>query len=376
MLRCALPHSAPSSPGLALGGDLKSAPCAVLGPEAFLVESLGDLENPNTMRRFLELTSNFERYFGFVPEWIACDAHPGYHSTRWAFRSGLPVITIQHHHAHVEACKAEHGISGAALGLAVDGTGLGDDGSVWGCELLLCDGTTFERLGHLLPFPTTPGDAAAIEIWHSAASALHTAGGTAWTNDPLFGGVGSHESLTIFASRLASQRSLIPCSSLGRLFDAVAFILGICRLNTFEAEAAIALELAATRAKNCQTLPNSLQRENGRILFDWRPLVTSLAAESRKGGTSKEELALAFHLAIVEMLAEAVSVACEEHGLKAVMLSGGCFLNKILSGRLRESLARRGIATYTHSRIPTGDGGIALGQAVVAVNRLESGKSL
>ena len=363
-------------PGLALGGDIKSAPCAVRGSDVFQFETLGDLAEPAVLRSLVDLVSRIEELCGFKPEWLACDAHPGYHSSRLARGSRIPVTSIQHHHAHIEACKAEHGLEGPMIGLAADGTGFGDDGGVWGCELLICDGTDFKRIGHLLPFAITPGDASATEPWRPAACALFKLFGSEWTRHIIGDEHLSDELIDIMGKRLDSGKGLLPCTSLGRLFDAAAHITGICQENNREEEAAVALENAATAAwppsdqPSCPTV-----MENGRYIFDWRPIIHELA-ENAIGATRRRpasELAAMFHLSVADMLANGVAMACEDIGQKEAALSGGCFFNRLLTKHITEKLARRGISSYIHTRTPPGDGGIALGQASVAAHRLNDG---
>ncbi len=359
-------------PVLALGGELKSAICLLAGETAVLGEHLGELDNPAAYRNFLQTTEHCARLLDIEPKQIACDMHPDYAATRHARELGLPCTEVQHHHAHIVSCMAENGLVGELIGLACDGTGYGDDGTIWGCELLVCDEADYRRAGHLRPFPLLGGDAAARETWRPAAGLLAATYGSDWRAacPDLFCEV--PEDALAMAERLIAvpDGPVLQTSSLGRLFDGVAFLLGLCGENLHEARAAIALEAAAGSAAEAAALEWELTRnEAGRIEIDPGPMIRQILAERSAGGDSKQ-LARAFHETVAEMLAAAAGEAAKETGLKRVALSGGCFANGLLSVRIWHHLRRRGLEVFIHERVPTGDGGLALGQAVVAAARL------
>jgi len=362
---------------LALGGELKSTVCLLSGHDAVLSEHLGDLDNPAAFRNFTGAIARLEELLGQKPEHIACDLHPDYAATRHARELGLPVSEVQHHHAHIVSCMADNGLTGPVIGLACDGTGYGTDGAIWGCELLVCDEADFERAGQLRYFPLLGGDAAAVETWRPAVGFLAETFGADWPEAcPDVARRIDSESLDLARRFLASPESpAIQTSSLGRLFDATAFLLGICERNRAEAQAPMALEAAAAACESAEPLLWSLlESEDGSLEIDYRPLIRDLTdgiATERPAA----ELARAFHEALAAALAFGVERVAERSGLERVLLSGGCFANRLLLARLWSLLRRSGLDVYIQHRVPAGDGGIALGQAVAAAARLERGSA-
>ncbi len=361
-----------AAPVLAVGGDLKSAVCLLKGRQAVLSEHLGELSNPKAFRNFAAAISRLKQLTRTDPSRVVSDLHPGYHSVRFAASLGLHHMQVQHHHAHVLSCMADNGLEGSVLGLAADGTGYGTDGQVWGCELLRCDGRVFRRVGHLRYFPLPGGDAVSLEPWRPAASLLRLAFGNDWRRES---GVALDAvpaaALDLFDERLGRGRRLPLTSSLGRLFDAAAFVLGVCVQNRFEAEAAMGLEAVASRCGDdgVPELPSVLAEggDTASFLFDPVPLIRSLALAARSStDAARCALARGFHRALARLFAAGIVRAAEEERLNRVVLSGGCFLNRLLVRMLSEELAATGLAIYIHSRVPPGDGGLALGQAVFA----------
>ncbi|MCK4342069.1 MAG: carbamoyltransferase HypF, partial [Phycisphaerae bacterium] len=224
---------------LAVGGELKSTCCLLTGGEAVLSEHLGDLSHPDAFRHFVRAIDRLKALCGFEPDAVACDLHPQYLATEYARGLGLPVIAVQHHHAHVLSVMAEWGEAGPVVGLACDGTGFGPDRAVWGCEVLLCERGEYKRAGHLEYYPLVGGDAAALDTWRPAAALLRAARGSSE------GAVPSSEDMQVFEQQAAGSINAPPTSSLGRVFDAVSFLLGLCSRNRHEAEAAMALEALA-----------------------------------------------------------------------------------------------------------------------------------
>lgn len=363
-------------PVLAVGAELKSAVCVLNGRQAVLSEHLGELENPAAFRNFTATIEQFKKLLRVEPRIVACDMHPDYAATRYAATLGLAVTRVQHHHAHIVSCMAEAGITGRVLGVSCDGTGYGTDGAIWGCEVLACDEAEFQRVGHLRYFKLVGGDQAAKDTWRPAAGLLHETFGQDWIRSagPFLGRI-EEQALKFVARRLASAGRFPWTSSLGRLFDAVAFLLGICDRNQYEAEAAMALEAVARAAAPTGPLAYNVQKpeNDGRpAVCDFRPMVKELVARAADGPDAGT-LARAFHEACAGMLADVVEYAAARTGIRRAVLSGGCFANRLLLESLTDRLIQRGLTVFSHREVPTGDGGIALGQAVVAAERVRRG---
>ena len=367
---------------LAFGGDLKASVCLLAERRAVLSEHLGDLENPAAYRNYLAAIERLRALTRVDPELIACDLHPGYLSAQAAHHyRDLPVVAVQHHHAHAVACMAENGLEETVVAIVCDGTGYGDDGAIWGGELLLCDRGAYQRAGHLDYFPLFGGDLAAKQGWRPAAGLCQLALGDAAVATLQTLGADA-EALELAQRRLASAPQ---SSSLGRLFDATAFLLGFCAHNRFEGEAAIRLEAAATRVSGRDFPPPSphgealahgsttplelplIERE-GKVLLDHRPLIRGVV-QGLDAGDDPAHLAWAFHEAIARGLAQAAVRIAVAAGVHDVVLSGGCMLNRLLDARLGTLLTAAGLDVHRHRELPPGDGGLALGQAVVAASR-------
>ena len=362
-------------PILATGGELKSAVCLLRGNEAVLSEDFGQLSDPAAYRRFVRGIERLERALGVRPEVVACDLHPDYAATRYARNLPMRFTAVQHHHAHIVSCMAENQITGQVIGVACDGTGYGTDGTIWGCEVLVGDEAEFQRAGHLRTFPLPGGDAAAIETWRPAAGLLTATFGDDWPPcaqaamrrvEP--------EALALVRARLASSAArIVRTSSLGRLFDAAACLLGLCDRNRSEAEAPMALEAAASTCARVEPLPWRLEEgSDGAAAADFRPMIWALV-EAVGAGRPAGELARAFHETVALMLAACVDRAAQRSGLNRAVLSGGCFANRLLLDRLQYLLRSGGRVVYVHRLVSAGDAGIALGQAVAAAARLNRG---
>ena len=357
---------------LAVGGELKSTVCLYHNGEATLSEHLGDLTNPDAYRNFISAIDRLKELYEFTPDIVAYDLHPQYLSTSYARRLGTPAVAVQHHHAHVVSLMAEWGAAGPIVGLACDGVGYGTDGAAWGCELLLCKPDDFQRLGHLDYFPLVGGNAAAIETWRPAAALLREALPDSWRDrfaalpavrtSPL-----SDAALEQFERQAVGGLNAPNTSSLGRVFDAVSFLLGLCQRNRHEAEAAIALEAEASE-ESLQPYPYEVAEHDGRISMSVLPTIAEITAAA-EAGESPNHLSSRFHETIAAMLADAAALACEMSGVDTVGLSGGCFANRMLLRRSVELLEASKLRVLYHRQVPCGDGGIALGQAVAAAWR-------
>jgi len=358
---------------LAVGGELKSTICVLTGNQAILSEHLGELANAEAYRHFTATIEQFKALLRAEPAVVACDLHPDYAATRWARKLPMPVIGVQHHHAHVVSAMADNGITGLVVGVSCDGTGYGPDGAIWGCEVLVCDEAEYERAAHLGYYPLPGGDAGARETWRPAAGLLSQMQAQDWDRMAAseFGAI-SEEALHVARRRLREPHRLPQTSSLGRLFDAAAFLLGLSSENRFEADAAMNLEAVARLCCGAPPLlarPTDVFQGEWPIVMDARPVIGALLSEKRQG-RSAPELARAFHETVATMLAEAAARAAGERGLDRVVLSGGCLANRLLAGSLRRLLQEKGLSAFVHRQVPAGDGGLALGQAVVAAERV------
>ena len=362
---------------LAVGAELKSAVALLSAGRLVLSEHIGDLKDGRTYRHFIDTINHLEQLFEFTPAAIAADAHPEYLSSEYASRrhrgqmpgrAALPIVRVQHHHAHIASCLAENGRGDEVIGLACDGAGYGLDGAVWGCEVLRADLHDYERLGHLRYLPLIGGDAAARQTFRPAVAALHEAFGDSWR---LFLPPGRRnegdQRLEQAVEMLTVGVNCPPTSSLGRWFDAVAWLCGLVEVNSYEGRAPMALE-AAVRDGIMDRYEFSLEA-TGPFVIDLRPAVEGIAADLAarcEVGT----VATKFHNTVVAFLAAAAERARRQTGLGVVAFSGGCFANRYLTAGLSEQLARAGFEVLRHERVPCNDGGVALGQAVVAAARM------
>ncbi len=357
---------------LACGADLKNTICLADNSQAFLSQHIGDLENPRSLDFFKSTISHLERILDIKPEIVACDMHPGYMSTKYALgRPGAETVQVQHHHAHIAACMAENRIDGEVIGLSLDGTGFGTDGRIWGGEVLAADERDFYRAARLSYVPMPGGDSAAREPWRMAVSCLEDALGGEFMNLdlPLFKAA-DRESIGIIRRMIQRGINCPLTSSLGRLFDAVSAILGIRRFSSFEGQAAMALETAAPEdvfAAGAGPYECSIS-EGPELVVSVKDIISGVAEDLRRGA-SCSEISGRFHLSIIHTYAELCSLVRARTGLDRVVLSGGVFQNKILLEGLIKKLEKDGFRVFSHRLVPANDGGISLGQAVVAAAR-------
>src|SRR5829696_6688973 len=336
---------AAARPVVAAGAELKSTFCVARGADAFLSPHLGDLDTELAHRAFRADLELYLAMLGVEPEVVAHDLHPEYLATKWALEQEAELVGVQHHHAHAAACLAEHGEEGPVLALVFDGTGFGTDGTLWGGELLRCDLASFERVAHLDPVPLPGGEAAVREPWRVAAVHLELLGRPVpWERWQVV-----RESLKVNA----------PLSSgMGRLFDAVAALLGVRERVSYEGQAAIELE---------QLAGDTVAEPYAWRLGDGGALVAAVD-DDRAAGRPREEIAAAFHEAVAAAAAAACGEATEP---RTVVLSGGTFQNLRLLTSTRRLLKEAGFRILIHRRVPPNDGGISYGQAAVAAARLE-----
>jgi hydrogenase maturation protein HypF len=362
------PSSIPLAKGgpsvLACGGFLKNTVCFTRGEQAFLSPHIGDLDNAATCAALEETVGHLMGLLDVVPALVAHDLHPDFHSSRFAAdfaqARGLPLVAVQHHHAHIAAVMAEHWLEGEVLGLALDGVGLGSDGNSWGGELLRVSARSFQRLGFIRPLMLPGGDKAAREPWRLAASVMHELGRAEEIKHRF-----PHPAAKAMRMMLASGVHAPPTTSCGRWFDAAVGFAGIKDFAAYEGQAAMLYEgLAEAHGPVPPFAEGYAIGEDGQL--DLLPLLARLAGEMESPGFA----ASLFHGTLALALADWVEWAAARTGLRRVALGGGCFLNHILSRELRTKLETRGLEVFEARLAPPNDGGLSLGQAWIALNRL------
>jgi hydrogenase maturation protein HypF len=358
---------------LAVGGELKNTICIVRGAEAFLSQHVGDLENLESYNFFKEAVDHLQHILEVQPAIIAHDLHPDYFSTKWALeREDVQHVPVQHHHAHIAACMAENHLDGKVIGIALDGTGYGTDGAIWGGEVLIADYSSFERAAHLQYVPLPGGSSAIHEPWRMAVSHLakNYGPGLLALDIPFIKDI-DHRKLHLVLQMMQREVHSPRTSSCGRLFDAVAALIGIRNSVSYEAQAAIELEMAAHDSADEGAYPFNLSKEGvvwkigTRSLFDW------LIADIRKQA-SIPDMSRRFHNGLALALADTAVEIREERNLNRICLSGGCFHNVLLFEFVLDALRKQNFAVYFHTEVPAGDGGLSLGQALVAAHLIRT----
>ncbi|MFF4400982.1 carbamoyltransferase HypF [Streptomyces sp. NPDC001480] len=362
----------PVRPALAVGGDLKNTFCLGEGRRAWLSAHIGDMDDLATQRAFARAVTQLESITPVRPGLLAADRHPGYRSAGWAERNaaGRTVVRVQHHHAHIAAAMAENGLDGTrpVLGVAFDGTGYGDDGAVWGGEFLLADYDGFTRFAHLAYVPLPGGDAAVHRPYRMALAHLRAAG-LDWSAGLPCVATCPRDEMAVLARQLERNLNCVPTSSMGRLFDAVSSLAGVCHRAGYEAQAAVELEAAALDAPRGQgdgyafALPEP--PGDGPLPADPAPVLAAIVDDLR-AGMPTATVAARFHRGTADLVHRLCVRARERHGVDTVALTGGVFLNTVLSSACAEALDGDGFTVLRHHLVPPGDGGLALGQLVVA----------
>ncbi|MCZ2526356.1 carbamoyltransferase HypF [Streptomyces sp. HB2AG] len=374
----------PVRASLSVGGDLKNTFCLARGRRAWLSGHVGDMDDLATQTGFERAEHQLEAITGVVPEVLAADRHPGYRSGQWARRraGGRPVLGVQHHHAHVAAAMAEHGLDGSrpVIGVAFDGTGYGDDGAVWGGEVLVADYDGFRR--HLqLAYVPLPGGDACVRLPYRTALAHLRAAGIDWADDLPCTAACPGPERRLLARQLERGINCVPASSMGRLFDAVSSLAGVCHRAGYEAQAAVELEAAALAAPGDDAPGYTFALRPASpaagaagagdaagaadLVADPAPLLSAVVADLR-AGAGAARIAARFHRAVAGLVRSACAAARERHGVETVVLTGGVFANALLSSACAGALRRDGFTVLRHRLVPPNDGGLALGQAVVA----------
>ena len=364
---------------LATGGELKNTFCVGVNDLFYPSSYVGDLADLRTVDALQETIGRLQTLLETEPEIVACDLHPKYNSTLVAEETGRPLIKVQHHYAHIVSCMAENDHEEPVLGVSFDGTGYGSDGTIWGGEILQADYHGFTRIGSIAPFLQMGGDHSSREGWRIACSMILDR-----YEDPdraleIIRTLDLCDDNTAKVQRMMFEKRInaVDSTSVGRLFDAVSAILGIRKASTFEGEAATSLQFAAQRGRTLGEKRNpwngSLRELNGRKILPTDELTAQLL-EERLAGEDPEVLAYMFHDALAAMAARACIEASRQTGIRTAALSGGCYQNTLLLELTQKRLEEAGLQVLIHRLVPPNDGGIALGQAVVAMQALEDQK--
>jgi hydrogenase maturation protein HypF len=361
---------------LALGAELKSTFCAVLGETAYLSETFNDLKQYENFEAYRRAISEFMRDENFQPEVIVADLHPDYVSTRYGRDiAGDALVQAPHHFAHAAACMADNEIDEPVLGVSFDGSGYGIDGDFWGGEFVVGGPAEFHRAAHLRYVPLPGADKAALEPWRMAVAYLYETYGKEMLalDSPVVRELGKEKILPLL--EMMEKRLNCPLSSsIGRLFDAVASILRLTDFNRTEAEAAIALQNIAD-ANAAEAYDFEIAAEAGARVVDPRPMIRAIVADMR-AGRDKRIIAGKFHATVAAMIERTLGILRDERGLKKVVLAGGVFLNSLLKSRVDAALRAKGFEVYFHKNAPTGDASISLGQAYMLADHKTAAKGV
>jgi hydrogenase maturation protein HypF len=356
---------------LALGGEQKNTFCLTKGRYAFVSHHIGDLENVETLASFEEGIDLYKKLFGIKPEIIAHDLHPEYLSTKYAMaQEGIPLAGVQHHHAHVAACMAENRLNEKVIGISFDGTGYGTDGHIWGGEFLVSDYLDFRRAGRLAYVPMPGGAKAVREPWRMAVGYLNRTFGADW-HEVCPWPAGIEESKVSFIQAMVEKGINTPLtSSMGRLFDAVSALLGIRLAANYEGQGAVELEQQALSAVNTALSPYDIDidEEEGVYVINI-PITLRQIIDYLSRGTPVPDIAGRFHRTVTEIIFRMCLLVRRDEGINKVCLTGGVFQNMLLLGMTFDKLRENEFDVYVHSKIPVNDGGISLGQAVIAAER-------
>jgi len=349
---------------LAVGAELKSSFCIGKSKRAILSQHIGNLRNPETADFYLETIERFKDLFHFKPALIVHDLHPDYFSTRWAEASGISTLAVQHHHAHIASCLAENERDENVIGFSFDGTGLGNDGHLWGGEVFICNFSGYQRKYHLKYLPLPGGDAAVKEPWRIALSTLYQVYGRKLLNLPLPFLKELNPFKVEMAIQMIEKKVNTPLtSSMGRLFDAAAAMLGLCQISSFDAEGPMRLENAVDRKGQSYY---QLTVENPEI--DTAPIITGIS-EDIADGLKTGKIAAKFHNTIVNMTGSIAEILRGQTGISVCALSGGVFMNTCLLEGCEKLLKEKGFTVLTQSKVPSNDGGLALGQLAIGARK-------
>lgn len=364
-----LPKSAPTL--IAVGAHLKNTAAITIGRQAFISQHIGDMDTTQAYDAYQRVIRDFQQLYDLCPSAVVCDLHPDYRSTRYAETSGLPIIRVQHHYAHVLSCMAENHLEGSVLGVSWDGTGYGTDGAIWGGEFLLVNDRSFDRVAHLGTFRLPGGEQAVKEPRRAALGLLYSIFGEDIPPDLAPLQSFSTTELALLKAALRKGINAPVTSSAGRLFDAVAALIGLRQRSSFEGQAAMELEFAQDRAITDKCYPFAVTDITGesatsKLIIDLKLTILAIINDLR-AGVPVSEISTAFH----NMLVEIIVTVAQRVGENRVVLTGGCFQNKTLLEQTIDRLSREGFQPYWHRTLPPNDGGIALGQIMAALKEQE-----
>ena len=348
----------------AAGGDLKAAYCLYQKGAAVVSQYFGDLEEASVYEEYANSVVDLSELLKLHPTMAVCDLHPNYHSVHLSKALGLPLLQVQHHHAHIASVIAEHKLKGRVLGVAFDGTGYGTDGCIWGGEFLLCEKAEYQRVAHLKYTPILGGDSSMRDAAKTAACYLLAAGLEEDAKS-----IYQNQQLSVIKAAIEHQFNTVLTSSMGRLFDAVTAILGICRENSYEGECGALLEKEAVLAEKNKISPTELtfacSIKDGIMEVDWAPILSELCRQ--RDLNQRQSLALGFHYAVAEMIVRTCCWQREINQISTIALSGGVFQNTVLTERTLKLLREEGFQVFYNLAVPPNDGGISLGQTYIGL---------
>ena len=351
---------------LACGGELKNTFCLTKQDKAFMSQHIGDLENMAVNNAYKQSIKLFERLFDIKPNLLACDMHPEYFSTKYAKAQELPFMQVQHHHAHIASVLAEHGITDTVIGVALDGTGYGEDKCIWGGEFMLANLQDFKRIGHFAYMPLPSGAKAVKEPWRLGLYQAYTIYGEDVVNKyPKL--IQPNWQLLMKATSAGFNAPLT--SSAGRIFDTVAALLNIRTHINYEGQAAIELENRAFNSEG-EILPYAIKQQDGQYILDFKPLYASIYGLKQR--YSVNYVAKSFHMTLAEAICEVINKISNDTGIKQVALSGGVCQNITLLKLIYQNLNSK-YKLYLNRKLPPNDGGLAFGQAAIALYRYKMG---
>lgn len=349
---------------LACGGELKNTFCLTKENYAFVSQHIGDLENLETLEHFINTLELYKRLFRINPEVIACDIHPDYLSTKYAqeFSKKMPVISVQHHYAHIASCMAENGLTEPVIGVAMDGSGYGLDGNIWGGEILLADYNNFSRVAHFEYLPMAGGELAIRKPYRLAIGYLYKL----FKNIPELVSLSNitKEEIGTIKAQIDNGINTPITSSLGRLFDAVSSILNICKEVDYEGQAAIELEMIGENISTEEYYDWDIEKLNGEFIIKVKPILEGIINNIDR--VPREKISAKFHNTIALIILDLVKTIRDQTKINNVALSGGCFQNRTLLRKTIKNLEKERFKVFIHSQVPCNDGGISLGQAVIA----------
>lgn len=371
---------------LACGPGLKNTFCFARQNNLYPSQHIGDLDSLEASQFYGESIEHWQRLYQLEAEAVVCDLHPDYPSSHYAKDTGLPLYRVQHHHAHAVAVMAEHGLQETVLAIVLDGSGLGEDGAIWGGEILEAGLMDCRRLGHLSYFPLPGGDKAATQPWRMALSLLSESGG----GDPLSHGQLprslqwlEEQQVSVISAMLAAGVNCSPSSSCGRLFDGVASLLGLCQRISYEGQAAMELEALAGKAAESNWYEEILPVPRGKTAFYWKEgywqiscsEFATMILRGLESGANRAHLALRFHVLLLRALSSLVLELADARGIRQVVLTGGCMQNRLLLEGFFHALTKGGLQVFTGNRLPINDGGVSVGQAIIGGLRHVSSSS-